>query len=234
VNDLAAHAGVAAHAVRLARDLQRARERLVTAREEERRRLRRDLHDGLGPTLASQALTIDAARALMRSDPATADALLVELKEQSQGAIADVRRLVYALRPPALDDLGLVVALRQESAPHTRGGLQINVEAPDSLPHLSAAVEVAVYRITQEAITNVVRHAAARRCTIRLTVPEPARSLCLEIEDDGRGLPTNHQAGIGTTSMRERAEELGGSFAVEQLPGGGVRVSARLPLPQEE
>ncbi len=116
MDDLARQAGIAAHAMLLTADLQRARERLVAAREEERRRLRRDLHDGLGPQLSSQALTIDAVRALMRRDPDAAETLLLDLKAQAQDAIADIRRLVYALRPPALDDLGLLGFLRETAA----------------------------------------------------------------------------------------------------------------------
>src|SRR5205814_1987574 len=117
-------------------DLQRSRERLVTAREEERRRLRRDLHDGLGPALASFPLKLDAAGNLLARDPAAADALLAGLKAQTLAAVADIRRLVYALRPPALDDLGLVGALRADAAQHDPTGLRVTVEAPESLPPL--------------------------------------------------------------------------------------------------
>jgi signal transduction histidine kinase len=242
LDDLARQAGIAAHAVLLTADLQRARERLVTAREEERRRLRRDLHDGLGPQLSSQALTIDAVRALMRRDPDSAEALLLDLKQQAQGAVADIRRLVYALRPPALDDLGLVGALRETAAQYGQNGLDVSVDAQE-LPPLPAAVEVAAYRIAQEAMTNVARHAGARECSVSLTLDKPldVGVLCLEVRDDGRGLPkvqagvpSPAQAGVGLHSMRERATELGGSLTVEALPEGGTVVRARLPLPEEE
>src|SRR5262249_10150122 len=156
--EIAVQAGVAAHAVRLTADLQRSRERLITAREEERRRLRRDLHDGLGPQLASLTLTLAAARELLRHDVDAADMLLQELARHTQAAIADIRRVVYALRPPALDDLGLVLALREQAAQYSHG-LQIAIDAPEHLSPLPAAVEVAAYRIVQEALTNVVRHA---------------------------------------------------------------------------
>src|SRR5207248_1338171 len=129
------------------------------------------------------------------------------------------------LRPPALDELGLLGALRQvASASETQGldGLQVRVDAPEWLPPLPAAVEVAAYRITQEALTNVVRHARARACVIRLQVA--GRSLQLSIEDDGAGLSTSHRPGVGLASMRERAEELGGTFAVDRQPGGGTCV----------
>jgi signal transduction histidine kinase len=178
-------AGVAAHAVRLTVDLQRSRERLITAREEERRRLRRDLHDGLGPQLASLTLTLATARELLRHDVDAADGLLQRLALHTQAAIADIRRVVYDLRPPALDDLGLVLALREQTTHYSQAGLKIRIEAPEQLPLLPAAVEVAAYRIVQEALTNVVRHAQARICTVCLGLSE---GLQLEIRDDGVGL----------------------------------------------
>jgi signal transduction histidine kinase len=245
LEDLAHQIGASAHAalmteesIRLSADLQRSRERLVEAREEERRRLRRDLHDGLGPQLSSQALTIDAVRALMRRDPAAAEEMLLELKADAQDAVADIRRLVYGLRPPALDDLGLLGALRETAEQYATKGLRVSVEIPKTLPPLSAAVEVAAYRIAQEAMTNVSRHAGGETCTISLAIDEPS-ALRLEIRDDGIGIAEQQanstvHAGVGLTSMRERASELGGSLLVETLPEGGTLVRARLPLPKEE
>jgi signal transduction histidine kinase len=245
LEDLAHQIGASAHAalmtdeaLRLSADLQRSRERLVAAREEERRRLRRDLHDGLGPQLSSQALTIDAVRALMRRDPDAAAELLLDLKADAQNAVADIRRLVYGLRPPALDDLGLLGALRESAAQYSAKGLNVSLEEPEKLPPLSAAVEVAAYRIAQEALTNVVRHAGASTCTISLAI-EDGDVLCLVVRDDGRGIPdpqenSSVRAGVGMASMHERAAELGGSLVVEPLLEGGTRVRARLPLPKEE
>ncbi len=227
LDDLARHAEAAAYALRLTADLQRSRERLVNAREEERRRLRRDLHDGLGPQLATLTLTLDAARNLLDTEPQAADALLAGLKTQVQAAISDIRRLVYDLRPPALDELGLIPAIREQAANYTQNDLDVIVEAPESLPPLPAAVEVAAYRIVQEALTNVVRHAKAKACRVRLSV---GRGLKLEITDDGVGLPEERHAGVGLPSMRERVAELGGTFAAERLPGGGTRVLSLLPL----
>lgn len=231
LDDLARQAGVAVHAVRLTADLQLSRERLVTAREEERRRLRRDLHDGLGPALASMALQTEAARELSATNAARADGLLADLTEQLQAATADIRRLVYDLRPPALDELGLVRALRAQAARQELGRTRIEVRAPEALPPLPAAVEVAAYRIAQEALTNVLRHAAADRCLVTLNYDEQAALLTVEVTDDGRGLPPETRAGVGLTSMRERAEELSGSCTVEALPDGGTRVRAMLPCP---
>lgn len=234
LDDLARQAGVAAHAVRLTADLhssnenlRAARERLVTAREEERRRLRRDLHDGLGPQLAGFTLRIDAARNLLRQNPDAADGLLEDLGQRTQAAVTDIRRLVYGLRPPALDDLGLVGALRQQAAQYAPTGLSITVEAPESLPPLPAAVEAAAYRITQEALTNVVRHSGASACVVRIALED---ALHLEIADNGRGFDEGRRAGVGLASMRERSEELGGTFAIESERGTGTTVRALLPL----
>ncbi len=235
LDDLARQAGVAVHAVRLTTDLQRltadlqrSRERLVTTREEERRRLRRDLHDGLGPTLASLAQRIDTARGLVPRDPDAATALLSDLKTQIKATIAEIRRVAYALRPPALDELGLVPALREHAAHYDQAnGLRVSLEAPEELSLLPAAVEVAAYRIVLEALTNVARHAHAQRCRIRLSL---ADALCLEIIDDGSGLPVDCRAGVGLTAMRERAAELGGVCRIEPGATGGTHVWARLPL----
>jgi signal transduction histidine kinase len=220
------------HAVRLTSDLQHSRERLVATREEERRRLRRDSHDGLGAQLAGLNVQAGTLRRLIPRDPDTAEELVVELREELRGAIADIRRLVYDLRPPALDDLGLAEALRRlaERYGSKDESLSVLVEAPEDLPNLPAAVEVAVYRITQEALTNVVRHARTRTCVVRLVVDEDAT---LEIVDEGVGIPAERSAGVGLTSMHERASELGRSCIVEPVPKGGTRVLVRLPLPKE-
>jgi len=242
LENLARHAEIAVHAVRLTADLQRSRERLITTREEERRRLRRDLHDGLGPQLATLTLKLDAARNLLTHEPKAADALLAELKAETQASIADIRRLVYALRPPALDELGLVSAIREQTTnyglPHRPEGeadhvdtVVFSLEAPKQLPPLPAAVEVAAYRIAQEAITNVARHARARTCRIRISL---GKELQLEIIDDGVGLSPDRHAGVGLTSMRERAAELGGSCMIEPMSTGGTHVLVRLPLPPSE
>jgi signal transduction histidine kinase len=200
----------------------------VAAREEERRRLRRDLHDGLGPALAGAALKVEAAENLLESDPAAAATLLGDARTEIQAAVADVRRLVYALRPPALDELGLVGALREQAERIGVGErVHVEVDAPDRVDGLPAAVEVAAYRIALEAMTNVERHADARSCVVRISTNG---DLELEIADDGHGLASDFRAGVGIASMRERAAELGGTCAVEQVDGRGTRVRARLPL----
>jgi signal transduction histidine kinase len=227
LDDLARLVGVVTHAVHLTGELQRSRERLVMTREEERRRLRRDLHDGLGPQLAGFTLRIDAVRNLLRTDLAAAEALLCELSERTQASVADIRRLVYALRPPALDDLGLVAALHQHAAQYTSTGPQIDIVVPEQLPPLPAAVEVAAYRIAQEALTNVVRHSGASTCQIQLAVHD---ALCLQIWDTGRGIDADRRSGVGLTSIRERAAELGGNCSITARPSGGTIISVQLPL----
>jgi signal transduction histidine kinase len=242
LGDLARQAEVAVHAVRLTADLQRSRERLVTAREEERKRLRRDLHDGVGPTLTGLALQLNAARKLVAGGrPEEAGPALARLEKRTQETIAEMRRLVYGLRPPALDDLGLVPSIRHQA--YGQGMIEptgepagdqdapvFSVHVPEPLPPLSAAVEVACYRIAQEAITNVSRHACAGTCRVSISVDEEADILTLEISDDGLGMPGDRIVGVGLSSMRERAEELGGTLTIDPGRDGGTRVLARLPL----
>jgi two-component system NarL family sensor kinase len=229
LEDFARRASAAASAVALSVEVQHARERLVTAREEERRRLRGDLHDGLGPTLAGAVLTIDAARRVLEIDPIGADALLDQAAATVESTVADVRRLVYGLRPPALDQLGLVGALRQQAAmiDLASADLSCEIQAPDPFPRLPAAVEVAAYRIAQEALTNVSRHANARHARVSISV---ADGLHLEIEDDGCGLRPDGLAGVGLTSMRERATELGGLLEITRPAGGGTRIRVQVPI----
>ena len=224
--DLVPQVAAAVHAVGLSHELQSARQRIVQLREEERRRIRRDLHDGLGPALAGLTFTLEAVRNLTDSDLERADELLVSATRQVQTMIGDVRQLIYGLRPPALDQLGLAASLRglasQESSPETT----VTIDAPSALPALPAAVEVAAFWIAQEALTNVKRHAHARTCNVRVAVEQTA--LRLEIADDGGGL-SHGSTGIGLHTMRERAAEIGGTCEIGSRTGGGTLVAASLP-----
>jgi two-component system, NarL family, sensor kinase len=214
--------------VSLRADLEASRAALVTGREEERRRLRRDLHDGLGPTLAGLTLGLDTAR-LLSQEP-DLEELLVKLKAETQRAVSDVRRIVYGLRPPALDELGLAGALREEVArlELQAPGLSVSLTTPEGrLDGLPAAVEVAGYRIVCEALTNVVRHAQARHCSVRVDLDH---GLALQICDDGVGLADGWRAGVGVSAMRERVAELGGELFVGAGDPRGTRIAARLPL----
>ena len=236
LQNIARQAGAAVHGAILTADLQRSRQQIVTGREEERRRLRRDLHDGLGPSLASLHLEAGVLRRLVRSDPAAAERLVDEMQNDIRATIEDIRRVVHELRPPALDDLGLVPAIHVLAAKLGRpdgaagaapAGLQVRVDAPDDLPNLPAAVEVAAYRIVQEALTNIVRHANARCAVVCLRLDG---ALHVEISDDGIGLVEGVGGGLGLRSMRERTAELGGRFSVSGAAAGGTVVRAILPV----
>lgn len=214
----------------LAADLQLSREQTVTALEEERRRLRRDLHDGLGPRLTGIAFTSDAARNSLRSDPDNADALLLSLRAETGTAIEEIRRLVYAMRPPALDELGLVPALRQQAvALRTVGGspLRVTITAEALPADVTAAVEVAAYRIVMEALTNAARHSGGDAAHVRLQADSGA--LVIMVTDTG-ATTGSWCAGVGITSMRERAAQLGGTLTAGIGAAGGC-VHAVLPLP---
>lgn len=230
LQDLGPQLAVAIEAVRLKRDLQQARERLVAALEDERRRLRHDLHDSLGPTLTAITLRADAATNLLARDPARARELLDELRGAAGDAIAEVRQLVHGLRPLALDELGLVGAIREQGIGVDRAGLSgpdvVFVDGPE-LPPLPAAVEVAAYRIATEAITNAIRHAEAQHCRVRIVADT---DLEVEVTDDGRGWEGQLTPGVGIQSMRDRAADLGGTLTIEPVRGGGTTVRARLPL----
>jgi two-component system NarL family sensor kinase len=223
--DLVRQAAVAIRARLLAGELQESRERLVIGREDDRRRIRRDLHDGLGPALGGVALRLQAAGNAIEADPARARDLVALARTEVGEALDDVRRLVHDLRPPALDDLGLEAAVRQQ-AERVRSEVEVTVAAED-LAGLPAAVEVAAYRIVSEALTNVVRHAGARRADVRLEAGTSA--LTVTVVDDGRGIAEDVTAGVGLLSLRERAEELGGRCEVRCPEGGGTTVHAVLP-----
>ncbi len=221
--DLARQASAAVANIALTEDLQRSRERIVSAREEERRRLRRDLHDGLGPVLTGAAMMIDAGRNLIPRDPATADQHLVDARAQVKSAIDDVRRLVYALRPPALDELGLVGALREQTQ---RGALNVTIAAEGPLEELPAAVEVAAFRIISEAVTNAARHSDATACTVGISLNG---ALSIDVRDNGRAAGS-WRPGVGIVSMRERAAELGGVCDAGPGEDGHGHVHAVIPL----
>ncbi|HEU5483643.1 MAG TPA: histidine kinase [Microlunatus sp.] len=204
-----------------AASLQRARAASASAREEERRRLRRDLHDGLGPRLTGIAFTADAARLAAPSGATTP--MLDRIRHEAEMAINEIRELAYGLRPPALDELGLVGAIKVkiEALPH----LSVDIET-SALPPLPAAVEVAAYRIVMEALTNVVRHSGANRATVGMHAGDEC--LTINVSDNGTA-GGEWVPGIGLTSMRERAGELGGTVIYRATPTGST-VTAELPL----
>ncbi|GAA3632404.1 hypothetical protein GCM10022200_14130 [Microbacterium awajiense] len=227
LSDLVRLAAASLRSAELGRELQAIRERLVLAREEERSRLRRELHDGLGPLLAGVKLRLETARNLAERDPARSLALVdAAIADQSE-VIDEIRRIVHDLRPPALDDLGLRGALEQQAARLTGGGLTVTVTA-EVPPDLPPAVEVAAFRIASEALTNAHRHSGARRVAVDVGCDE--RMLRLEVRDDGTGVDPAATPGVGLRSQRERAAELGGTLEVVAAEGGGTIVRAALPF----
>lgn len=228
LREVAPVVAAAVRQIQLAEDLRGARGRLANVLEEERRRIRRDLHDGLGPSLATVVMGLDEAQAVHRTDAERTDRLLRDLKDQTRAAIEDIRSLVYGLRPPALDELGLTAAVRQlVDGTIGRTTIDVTLEAPQTLSRLAAATEVAAYRIVQEALTNVVRHSGASTAYVRLSLTDGA--LLIEVGDDGHGLPEPVAPGVGITSMRERVEDIGGTVTFTSAEGTMVR--AHLPNP---
>jgi len=237
LQNLARQAGAVVRNAQLTADLQRSRQTIVTAREEERHRLRRDLHDGIGPTMAGLTLKLDAARDLVSSSLESgkkeeleeAVQLLTELKTQTQETVQSIRHIVHTLRPPSLDVLGLIPALQahfgQVGTPPNVNIQMITI--PQNFPRFSAAVEVAAYHIILEAVTNVINHAQAERCEVSLALDNG--NLKIEIKDDGFGLPKVRSRGIGLDSMRERAEELSGRFRLSSSRHG-THVCAEIPV----
>ncbi|MFI6521073.1 sensor histidine kinase [Spirillospora sp. NPDC050679] len=224
-----AHLAGIPHLLRMTSDLQRSRERILAGREEERRRLRNDLHDGLGPTLAGLAHSLDAARLTLAGEPERIEPVLTELRDRLAVTVGEIRELAHGLRPPALDDLGLVGAI-ESLADGCSDRVDVRFDGdPEDLP---AAVEVAAYRIVTEAVSNIRRHARAGTALVLLSRDD---DLHLMVADSGAGLPEPVRAGWvarggGLAAMREWAAEIGGSCAISSRPGGGTVVTARLPL----
>jgi signal transduction histidine kinase len=222
LRDIARQLAVAASNVVPTEELIRSRERIISAAEEERRRLRGDLHDGLGPVLTAAANKVDAAKNLLSRNPSRADELLITVRSDLTAALADLRRLVYALRPPALDELGLLGALREQLH---HAAVPVDLFLPEALPALPPAVEVTAYRIVAEAVTNVARHAGASQCRVSVICTD---RLLVEVCDNGPASQT-WSPGVGLTSMRERTLALGGHWEAGPTPSGG-QVRVELPL----
>jgi signal transduction histidine kinase len=221
---VAAPLAIVLHAQALTEDLKTSRERVIDAAEEERTRLRRELHDSLGPLLTGAALKADGIGLAARHRPERAEALANELAEQLRQAVEGVRQLSYGLRPAALDELGLVGALREEGG--RLGPVKVIIDAPETLPSLPSSVEVAAYRIAAEALTNVVRHSDAKLASVQLITDNG--TLRMIISDDGSSTAP-WSPGLGLTSIQLRASEVGGACQAGPTAEGG-RVAAVLPL----
>ena len=227
LQDLAVHAAGAIHELRLRHQLLASRESLLIAREEERRRLSRILHDDLGATLAAQKLKAGGILAALPAGSTEARKQLAGLESDLSASIRRLRELAYELRPPALEDLGLRDAIATLLRNHHGRGLELELRMAEPVPVLPAAVELSVYRIVEQAVANVVLHSAARHCVVEIRA---GADVLVVIEDDGGGIPAGTRPGVGVSSMRERADELGGTFSLAAGAGGGTRVTASIPL----
>jgi two-component system sensor histidine kinase DegS len=208
---------------------------VTAAQEEERQRIARELHDGVGPALASLNIRLRTARKLLDQDHPAAEEI-EELAELAQTNIQDIRRLIYDLRPAILDELGLVAALRDYVAHYQKEhNLQVTLSLPEGNSRLPAPLETALFRVIQEALANVARHASARRVQVALQWDD--RQVCAHIADDGQGFDLGdamsraRQGGhLGLWSMRERVEQLGGQLEVHSAPGQGTQLVMTIPL----
>jgi signal transduction histidine kinase len=200
---------------------------VTAAQEEERQRIARELHDGLGPALASLNIRLRTARKLLERDHHPVAEEIEELAEHTQANIQDIRRLIYDLRPTVLDELGLLPALRQYAARYQEEqGLDVLLALSEGDERLPAPLETALFRIFQEALNNVAKHAQARRVAVELTRDREGVTLC--VVDDGRGFdPLAPRSGthLGLWSIRERVEQLGGRFEVESALGQGTKLT---------
>jgi signal transduction histidine kinase len=217
---------VVVRAIELAEALEAERDRVVAATRTERDRLRHDLHDGLGPSLSGIRLGLLAMHDALTAGDNTAGAVLLDrIRTEVDTTVGEVRRIIDGFRPAVLDDTGLVGALRRHAA-WSSAGVHVDLAVPD-LPQLPPQVETAAYRIAQEALTNVIRHAAARNALITLAIADGA--LTVQVADDGSGLDSTARDGVGLASMRQRAEALGGTLALAST-SHGTTVLATLPL----
>jgi signal transduction histidine kinase len=229
LNDLAKQISIAAHAMILSADLEHARLRIVTAREEARRKLGSDLHDGVGHQLAGLARKTETAANILERDPSAAREMLNEVTGQLNNAITQVRSLAHQLHPPELELLGLAGALRERA--QLQNGFMIYIDAPDHFPALPTAIETTAYYIALEALTNIEKHANARTAHIRFTwVDGNPSMLQMQITDDGSGLPPQPTRGLGILSMQARAAEVGGTCQIESNVAGGTCVRVSLPI----
>ncbi|GAA3390817.1 GAF domain-containing sensor histidine kinase [Cryptosporangium minutisporangium] len=235
---LARHTGAVVHADRLTtalrrslEELRRSQQRLVTTQEQERRRIQGDLHDGLGPTLAAIRLHLETCLDPGTPVPAWLRHELGRIDELVGEAGSDVRRLVYGLRPPTLDQLGLVAALNQHVLQFGRDTGVAARFTGAAVGSPSAAVQITIFRVAQEALTNVVKHAHATSVDVAMW-NEDAR-LHLRVDDDGAGFKQGAGDGTGLRGMRDRAASVGGAVTLDSRPGGGTRLSLTVPTNPE-
>jgi len=223
VRALVPHVALAVRAAALTAELDRSRGQVIAASLAERERLRADLHDGMGPALSGLALGLEAAQSLLDTDPAATSQILSRTRAEADRAVTEIRQIIDDLRPDALDQAGLAGALHAYShLVSARGPLTVDVTARDfgdqgAAPRIDPRIEAAAYRITQEAITNVVRHSGASTCTVGLTFND---AVGIEIRDNGHGIPGPQADGVGLASIRQRAESCGGTLSIDTSAAG--------------
>ena len=205
--------------------------RLVEAQEQERKALSRELHDEIGQSLGSLLVDVGRLSALVPAAQDTTTTLVGKIRGEAERVIQSVRNMALLLRPSMLDDLGLIPALEWQAREVSRqGSAEVEVVAEGIPDHLPDAYRTCVYRLVQEALHNVARHAGARRVII--DVRQTAGALRVSIQDDGRGFDPAHAQGLGLLGMKERVKDLGGTLGIESHPGSGTVVHAELPLPR--
>jgi len=225
VRDLAAQAGLVLRNVRLVEDLRASRQRLVSAQDEERRRLERNIHDGAQQQLVALAVKARLARQLTERDPAKTAEMLVQIEAETQTALEDLRDLARGIYPPLLADRGLVAALEAQSR---KAAVPVSVEA-DAVGRYSVDVEATVYFCALEALQNVAKYADADRTVIHLS--QSNGSLSFEVIDEGRGFdPDAVATGSGLQGMADRLAAVGGSLEIRSAPGRGTTVAGRVPV----
>jgi signal transduction histidine kinase len=211
-------------------DDQKLRSRVAIAKAAERRRLQQDMHDMLIPMLHIQTLDIGTAIALLDTNLDEARRILQQVERKMPEITEEIRRLLDDLRPKALEH-DLRDVLRSVVDEHQHANCSISLLVQPTLPTLDEAVEEAIYFITREALSNVVRHARASHCQITLAFHD---LLTLTIVDDGVGIPPTYTPGVGLGSMRERVTALGGTFALKRNEGSGTCIEVMLPAAREE
>jgi two-component system NarL family sensor kinase len=232
LRDLARQAGAAAHGLALTATLRRHRAELVAVREGERRRLRRDLHDGMASGLTAVGLTAEVAEDALPNDPLRSARALGQVRAGVATLLADLRRVIDGLGPSMLADLGLRDAVAVAASQLSTGTPAITVDIAEDLPDVSSAIEEATFWIITEALHNVIRHAQAEHCRVSITseITSDSARLRVVVDDDGTGLPERPRDGVGLDSIRLRAEHAGGHATIDAHSPRGTRVVADFPL----
>ena len=203
--------------------------RLVSAQEEERRSISRELHDEVGQSLSALLMEAGNAAALVAPKDAHVRQHVESIKKLAEASVNIIRNMTLLLRPSMLDDFGLVPALEwQAREVSKRTGIRVHVAAADSAGELPDELKTCIYRVVQEALHNCARHAQAR--SVRVVVRQEESRIVLSVEDDGRGFDARRVRGLGLVGMEERVRHLGGAFQVRSTPGSGTKVDVELPL----